>query len=259
MMLPERNIGLQRRPVIVDQRHAMRVPPRKTDDADQPSDTRADTTLFVRQLAHELNSLLDGSLRSLRMAEEAVGPEANPATLADVKRRLKGVGQAMDEIAAVLGRAMTGETSGLHLLRSRRTLDEEARHLMATLAPTAGSVGVALELEVAPEVASAPAGPLGTLLSHALRNAIAACAVADGAPRRVVGAVCVDPERSQLIITVVDTGPDAVDRADGHGVGLTVCRDVVVALGGRIEIDAGPGGDGTLVRAEIPLENMTWS
>jgi signal transduction histidine kinase len=54
-------------------------------------------------------------------------------------------------------------------------------------------------------------------------------------------------------LAVIEVSDDGVGGADaGRGSGLRGLADRVEALGGRIEVDS-PPGEGTLLRAEIPV------
>jgi len=229
----------------------------------------ADNTLSVRKLAHELNSLLDGSMRCVRLAEKALDTAAEAPgegqSIEDALTRLRTAHLAMNDMAAVLDRAMSGgQVSRAELLGSSRTLGEEVSQVLATVAPLAERGRVVLEVEVSPEAAGLPAGPLGPVLANGLRNAIEACSVDGLTMRRVDASIILSRAGSELLILISDSGggvrgePVAgfTTKAGGHGLGLGVCRDVVTELGGRMELANIPFGRGAVLEVSIPLRSL---
>jgi signal transduction histidine kinase len=223
--------------------------PRNADDA---ADTAAPLTL--PQLAHELNNLLDGSLRSLRLAERAL----EGAAADEVQRRLRIAHRSMEDIGALLGRAMQAPRSGAAMLASSRTAAEEAHAVGEALEPMAERAGVALDIAVEPAAAGLPAGPVGAILTNGIRNAIEACARTGAAPRRVTARLALDGS-GDLVVEIRDTGPGlpggGAAPVHGHGEGLGVCRRIVADLGGRIALENAPGG-GAVLRAAIPAGRL---
>jgi signal transduction histidine kinase len=117
--------------------------------------------------------------------------------------------------------------------------------------------GVAIERRFAPEacVARGDAALLRPALLNLVRNAVQAMPVGG------VLTVAVAPAASQVAITVADTGPGIPDdvreaiftpffttRVKGTGLGLTVVRELVGALGGTIEVEnrQGAGAEFTM-------------
>jgi C4-dicarboxylate-specific signal transduction histidine kinase len=232
----------------------------------------ADNALSVRKLAHELNSLLDGSMRCIRLAEKALDVAAaapgEGQSFEDALTRLRTAHLAMTDMAAVLDRAMNGGQVGrCELLGSSRTLGDEVEQVLATLRPLAEHDRVVLEVEVTPEAAALPAGPLGPVLANGLRNAIEACSVDGLTMRRVAVSIALGRGTSDLLILISDSGcglsaaPAAgcTTKAGGHGLGLGVCRDIVTELGGRIELTNIPFGRGAVLDVSIPLRSLVQS
>jgi len=229
----------------------------------------ADNDLSVQKLAHELNSLLDGSMRCVRLAEKALdaaaGVHGEGQSVEDALTRLRTARLAMTDMASVLDRAMSGgQAFRAGLLHSPRTLGEEVRQVLATVAPLAERDRVVLEVEVSPEAACLPAGPLGPVLTNGLRNAIEACAVDGLMMRRVDASIILSRAGSELLILISDSGgglpgePVAgfTTKAGGHGFGLGVCRDVVTELGGRMELANIPFGRGAVLEVSVPLRSL---
>jgi signal transduction histidine kinase len=243
---------------IVDQPCAMHTFKPRHDGGRNGADAGA---LSVREIAHELNSLLDGSMRSIRLAERALSSETVGETR-EALRRLHAAQQAMGDLARVLGRVMTDEVSGVELLRTDRTLGEDAERVVAALRPVADRSGVTLTLVVHPDVADMPSGPLAAILTNGVRNAIEACA-AGGAIRRVEASVAPDDATGGLTIHITDTGPglpgeiDPGRRPGGHGLGLAVCRTLVSELGGVLTLSNVPFGRGAVLRIDLPRTDLT--
>jgi signal transduction histidine kinase len=222
--------------------------------------------LTLGQFAHELSSLLDGSMRSIRLAEQALTrlDRDDDATRERILHRLHNAETAMGDIAAMLERTMRGEPmSGAQMLRVERTLREEIVWIASVVAPLTDRASVTLVIDVDPDAGALPAGPLGAVVMNGVRNAVAAIEGSDAARGTVTVRATLhqgpDDRAAALAIAITDTGPgpDAGPAADpaGHGLGLTICRTVASDLGGRLDLDAGPDGGGRLT-LEVPLSSL---
>lgn len=227
------------------------------------------SALSVQKLAHELNSLLDGSMRCVRLAEQALSARGDPQRdgepVDDALLRLRTAQQAMNDMAAVLRGALDRkEAPGAELLDSSRTLGEEVQQVLATLTPMARQEGVELNINLSPDAAPLPGGPLGRVLANGLRNAIEACAVDGLAVRRVDASITINPEGPELLILITDTGcglngeiiEGASTKIGGHGLGLGVCRDVLSDLGGRMKLRGIPFGCGAILEVGVPIRSL---
>ncbi len=128
--------------------------------------------------------------------------------------------------------------------------------------PQAQRRGVEIEFKLDPRArwVTADAVQIQQVLINLLRNAVEA--IGDAAERRIIvttSAISADA----VEIAVEDSGPglDAVTaeaifapfhsgKAEGLGVGLSICRTIVEAHGG--EIEAGAGSDGARFRFTLP-------
>lgn len=206
------------------------------DTSSQQSDFAA---LSVEQLAHELNSLLDGATRSLRLilsriaADEVVDP-------VELHGRLERVQDAMRRMSSVLEGAMGRRGSNGPTVA--RTVGEVLREVYEALEPLAEIDGVTVQMRVADEVSNLPAGPLAVVLLNGLKNAIEAAAESPVGERLVE----LDAVRSgdELVIRIVDSGRgfDGPPRAGqsgktrGHGIGLPLSQQLVERAGGRLRL-----------------------
>jgi two-component system C4-dicarboxylate transport sensor histidine kinase DctB len=228
--------------------------------ADSPAD---ETAISVGQLAHELNSLLDGSLRTLGLALRQLEPAPGDRRSADaVVTRLQTARDAMWQMAELLERAMRDGRASSQVLNRTRLLGEEIPSILALVGPLADSHDVAVRAEIGPEAGEAPIGPLGAVLLNGLRNAVQACVRSSQDPKRVE--LTADVEQRNLVIRISDTGPGEVGdehrgdqpRPAGHGLGLGLCRQVVSELGGRLDLVPGPAG-GAVLCVEVPLRSLS--
>lgn len=100
------------------------------------------------------------------------------------------------------------------------------------------------------------------VLFNLLRNAIEAMA---DSPRRELSITADRSAAGMVEIRIADTGPGLADevrarlfqpfvttKASGMGVGLSICRSIVEAHGGRLRADDNPGG-GTVFSFTIPI------
>lgn len=213
-------------------------------------------------LAHEVNQPLTAATNYLEAVRLLL---ANPASAGAAK-----VPQFIDNVAAQIGRA----SDIIQRLRafvkkgepSERPEDvtkviEEASALALI---GAKNKGVKVEMH-------APTGlppvlidkvQIQQVLVNLLRNAVEAM---EAGKRRELTIMLSAEEPDRVAIGIADTGPgiapEIADRlfqpfvttkAQGMGVGLSICRSIVEAHGGRLEVEANPGG-GTIFRFSIPV------
>ena len=144
---------------------------------------------------------------------------------------------------------------------------------------------VDLRVDLDPAAAALPAGPVYPVVANALRNSIEAIdrdaqardddppagrspAAGEGPPVIRVAARVHD---SQVELTVTDTGPGldpsltdkdgrflfgTTTKAGGHGLGLSLCHEIALGLGGGIELtNALPRG--TVLTLRYPVVNVS--
>jgi signal transduction histidine kinase len=225
--------------------------------------------LSLETLAHELNSLLDGSMRCVRLAEQALNdaerPRRAPDSVDGVLERLQTARQAMNEMAALLGRALQPSAPGKsQILHSSRTLGGEVDRVLAGLTPMAEEAGVALRVDVDPAAAPLPAAALGHVLLNGLRNAIQACAAGGRTERKVDATIGLSADGAALHILITDTGDGVREaviegvstRPGGYGLGLSVCREIVAELDGRLDLRNGAAGNGAVLDITVPARSL---
>lgn len=203
-------------------------------------------------LAHELGNILDGSLRSLGLAERAL-PEAAPArpgeTGDEARRRLDIVRQSLHRMAEMVDAAMRAAGNGgahLGIPSSPVELGEAIFHAVDVLSPAAAEHGVKINTVVSNGLSGVPAGTLYPVIVNGLTNAIEAVAAAashGGAGGGLVEISAGWTEDGRVRLTIRDDGvglPNAATetifrfgfttKSRGSGIGLAVARSIVEDL-----------------------------
>jgi signal transduction histidine kinase len=125
--------------------------------------------------------------------------------------------------------------------------------------------GVALEIDVSPDLP--PLVAVQADVQQLLLNLISNASDATGQDDRV--AIRAAARDGAIEVMVEDTGcgiprehlakiqePFFTTKANGHGLGLAICRSIVAQLRGQFQIDSSPGA-GTRVRAILPISRET--
>ncbi len=214
--------------------------------------------LMVWTLAHELNQPLAAVTNYIR-AGQLLAESGNADKL---RTTLQRAGEQTTRAGQIIHRLRTfvrkGETE--RRIEAVRETIEEAQ--MLALAD-AGQRAVAVDIEIQPGLPSALIDKvqIQQVLLNLMRNAMDA--MADSPRRRIV--VSAAPAEGDMIeIRVADTGPGlaptvreklfqpfTTTKAHGMGVGLSICRSIVEAHGGRIWAADNPGG-GTVFCFTLP-------
>ncbi len=220
-------------------------------------------TRFLATLGHEIRTPLTGVLG---MAELLQGGSLEPRQRVQVeaiqnagRHLLRLVNDALDLARIEAGR-LALEPAPFVL---RPLLDEVA----ALLRPLAEAKGLGFSLRCGdglPPALLGDATRLRQILFNLGHNAVKFC-------DRGAVVVQVDPLPSTGIrLCVLDSGPgldaecrsrlfrrfepgaDTSGSAGGSGLGLAICRELAMAMGGRIELDSAPG-PGACFRVDLPL------
>jgi two-component system, NtrC family, C4-dicarboxylate transport sensor histidine kinase DctB len=161
--------------------------------------------------------------------------------------------------------ANPGPCTGLH--DDKRSLAESVENALRLLGPAAHAQQIGLHAEIDVAAANLPAGPVYPIVANALRNSIEALADSRATrDRRIELLVRRTPDQLELIVR--DSGPglrpelfDAhgslrfgvTTKATGHGVGLSLSRDIVHNLGGTLTLtNRRPHGAELVVRLPLP-------
>lgn len=247
-----------------------------------------ESTERVSALAHEINNLLDGSLRWLSLARGTlamVQGRAPESTLEKLQRQLDSATGGLEKMADLVHASMQGMhlPLGSSLLANCEptNLGEAVRHAAQVVLPEAGALAVDVRVEVSDELAQLPSGALYTVVLNGLRNSLDSIreAIGQGAKGGHIDiAVREEPapdavggdERAWVTIVIADDGigpPHGADasrvfehgfttKEEGRGIGLALSRDIVRAMGGTIELCARIGADrrrpGAMLRVSFP-------
>lgn len=290
-----RHPGDQRVPARADPGpQAVPAPPRRdTGVSGPPGDAPDAWAQRLAALAHELSSLLDGSMRSVNLALASHDTREGDAP-DDMARRLRSVRAALEQMAAMVQAATRPERGRATLPRRRLgtetlSLHDAITNGVAILEPLAAEHGIALVTSLHDAARALPAGPAYTVVVNGVRNAVESVAMGlragkpvgrvvriamdlhtappDGEPRP--GPAGAPSAWVALSITDQGEGPPKPDRSrrgrpfspgyttkpGGTGLGLAVCRDLLSQFGGTITLNANPDGGATLT-ARYPARGL---
>jgi signal transduction histidine kinase len=207
---------------------------------------------FADVVAHDLREPVTGISHLVTLLERRADEPPAP----DVLRLLQAsTERARELIDGVLAYARAGE-----LRRERVALGQVMDEVAADLRPGLEAACAALEVGPLPEVDGDPR-QLRRVLQNLVANAVKFRGAAS--PRVVVSALA---DREEWVVTVRDNGvgvePEHAGRifgmfsrvngeTEGTGIGLSVCRRVVEAHGGRIWVEPADGG-GSAFRFTLP-------
>ena len=181
----------------------------------------------------------------------------------EVARLLDTVHVAMQQMASLVKASMGGFTPGLMApvtasIGSGGGMSEAVRHAADVMSPVAEELRIELTCEIDPRLAEVPAGPVYTIITNAVRNAIESIERLQSSGVTGTGAIRVQARldnRSspdQIEIEIIDDGqgpPARIEggtnrlfdagvttKPNGSGIGLSVIRDVVDELGGTVAL-----------------------
>jgi signal transduction histidine kinase len=211
---------------------------------------------FVGDASHELRSPLTTIISALEVAvahPEVLDADLAAGTLIPEAQRMKAL---IDDLL-LLARA---DERGLTVARDDVDLDDLAATEVEQLRRRSS-------LDVSADITPARMTGDAAALSRALRNLL------DNAARHAASRVRIDvaPGDGHVVVNVIDDGPgiplaervrvfDRFVRLDsdrsrsggGTGLGLAIVREIVMAHGGTVTIEAGHP-TGTVVRLQLPL------
>lgn len=217
----------------------------------------------VAKLAHELSSLLDGSIRWLALADRNLAKsETDPVEQA--RQQLDTVRTALVRMADLVNVALRSRHLSLGSPMLGRALGtsmaDAIAHAAEVLRPRAEEMGITITIALESEFDRIPCGSLYSVILNGLCNAIDA--IEQGQPARSGGSIklvgrvgeILTDRRRRLEIEIIDDGigiPAAVTprqvfepgfstKSGLRGIGLAVCQSVIEELGGTIALTGRP-------------------
>lgn len=239
---------------------------------------------LAERVVHELNNLIDGCMRNMALAvaqlrhtSDSDDAEAQDAIALE---RLETATLAMREMAALtrqwskLAAVAEKDRPSLTSVASVDRLPVVVAQTVRLLSPAAASAGITLDANVAADLADLPAGPMFPVLLNAVRNSIDAIAASQSGSRLIDGAgqvfISARRDAGDLVLTVTDNGPGIAPnlldddgqfrfgrttKAHGHGLGLSLCREMLGDYGGTITPGNRTEGGAQLV-CRCPIDRL---
>jgi two-component system sensor histidine kinase EvgS len=224
-------------------------------------------TRFLAAVSRDVRNPLNAMAGLLEMASfDAAVPRQSKEMLATVRSSARSLLQLIPSIVDT----HRMETGDLLCTRAPVSLRGVAADVVALFAPSAYEKGISLTLEVAPGVGAShltDAQGLNQLLNNFLSNAIRH--TERGGVRIHLDGAPVEGGRQWVTLSVIDTGSGIAPHiqqklsefryeaglsasADGAGLGLHYCQQMVHRIGGTIRISS-VVGEGTHVHVRVPL------
>ncbi len=214
---------------------------------------------LLADVTHELRTpvaILQGNLEALL---DGVYP-ADPEHLAPLLEETQVLSRLIDDLRTL----SLAESGALELHREATDIGVLAGDVLASFRHEADAAGVSLQAEVPDDTPLVEVDPLRlrevlvNLVGNALRH------TPGGGKVRIAATI----EAGELRLEVVDNGvgiaaddlPHVFERfykssdSPGSGLGLAIARNLVLAHGGRIEVESSAGA-GTRMRITLPLDS----
>ena len=213
-------------------------------------------------LAHELNQPLSAISTYLRAAQKLLaGQDPDNPAIPIVSSAAEQSLRAGDIIRRLRNFVTRGESD--RQVESLKSLIEDAAALGLTGARERGSVIMEFQWSSAADAVVVDKVQTAQVALNLVRNAIEAM---EGSNTRELRITTGTSDDGMAMVSVADTGPgidpQIADRlflpfvttkgAQGMGVGLSICRTIIEAHGGRMWAEPNPGG-GTIFRFTVPM------
>lgn len=219
------------------------------------SDLRArELSAFASRTAHDLK----GPLSPIRGYANLLSLQPLP----EVKELARRIGRAVDRMTSIIDAMLELSVHG-HLVAGRVALGPAVLEALEELRGELGDAEVSCELGELGELTTACSA---TVLGQVLRNLIANASKYRDPERRLSLRIQARQAGGHIEIAVCDNGLGmaaetqaqafepyyrATTTAPGHGLGLSIVRRTVEAVGGRVELVSAPG-QGTRVTVAVP-------
>lgn len=217
---------------------------------------------LASSLAHELNQPLTAVASYCESARDLLDDEPNPDTLAMVKEALDEAAQQAIRAGQIVRRLRdfmsTGETER-HVESLQRLINEA--NALALVGSREHGIDVQLELDPSADCVLVDRIQIQQVLVNLIRNAIDA--MLDSKVRCLALRTARDG-KGLIEVTIEDTGsgisesiaaqlfqPFVTSKQNGMGIGLSICRTIIEAHGGRIWFEPRANG-GTAFHFTVP-------
>lgn len=244
----------------------------------------------VAALVHELDNLLDGSLRCVSLAVRTLNAQTGQVGLGEidsVRHQLETAAKALERMAGLVHAAMRGRSFSIGSLTTENapavSLRDAIEHAADVMRLSAQQHHTAVHVDIDNMIADCPAGPIYSALLNGIKNAVESVAAAGG--RGTVNVTCrveaTSTSRSRtpgsaqhwVRINVIDDGAglargvpasklfDAgfTTKPDGHGIGLALTRSILERMGGHAELsprdDTSSRRPGAVLTLRFPMHD----
>jgi two-component system NtrC family sensor kinase len=184
---------------------------------------------------------------------------ADPAHRREVADAIIGESQRLVDMLGELSVYASGAQRALN--RQPVALDDLVRQVTAHEARESGGTGVSVTTQLSPAVVLADAYYLRQAVDNLVRNA---CEAMEGQTNARLS-VTVERDGTNAVARIADNGPgippEKMERifepfvstkGKGMGLGLAICREIVEAHAGRLELES-QVGEGTTFTLRVPL------
>jgi two-component system sensor kinase FixL len=218
-------------------------------------------------LAHELNQPLTAAAAAVRAAERMLGSGPPvPGTLPQLREAMALATEQVLRAGQIVRRLRDFVDKGRaerHREDLAKVIDDACALAMVGTAERGVSLRVTVPRGMPPLLMDRV--QIQQVLVNLIRNAVEAmCGEGSRPSARPRELVVTATDGESVTVSVADTGPGlapdvaarlfepfVTSKRGGMGVGLSICRSIVEAHGGRLWADANPGG-GTVFRFELP-------
>ena len=266
-------------------------PPKRSKKSLPPNDPSSgpEAADQLTTLAHDLNNLIDGSMRWLSIA--ATGIDADQS---DTNEQLETARQQIDTVQATLHRmstmvnvAMRSHTvpigSPLLGISTATTTAMTIDHAVDVVAPLATQAGIRIEVNIDQDAGNLPAGPIYTVILNALFNSVQSIQNATKADSLDPGGLIqlsatLDSKHDELVITITDDGVGLKPGTNpeqpfkhgqstndsNSGIGLSISHQIIEQLEGIITLSNRPPNPdqnntsrpGAILTARVPIPHQ---